>query len=494
MLTQRPLSTRWIRTVATILAIALVAAACGGDESSLVADATSGTAETEGGSEFCNALGEGLVPTVENLTAETITDDVEAAAFAGFDEARQIVPADAPEGLDTFLDLLTVTLANESDSNIETDIEVDGAELLSLATTDVDQIPVYLETECSGTPGISQLADSFSGFGDDFENGLEERLGAGTANAATTDATTTTTTTIPEIPRERVELSANPGSINYLESAVIVELVEALNHDPGDLDNPLLEESFFALVSFDVQTENFSLSLDSDSISLVDPDGRSQAGSQLFDRTGESQFRVSLDARDSARFSVSFSLEEPLVDLSGWTLWIDPGSEVPEQLPLTGPIEQVYPIELEAGQGGTVILPSLFISCQPGPFDVEVREAAVTVQVQSRNRLFRAPAETRFVTISADLVNQSEDARVFNGQPCDARFAQFEYTIGLEADGRLLSGDIQDRDLSYQEAGEARERRTLYQVPFDTQILRLLGEQGELIAEWDVSLPLVDGR
>ena len=483
-----PTTRRWPRLVAIVISLAVFATACGGgDNSSLVADATSGGASATNSTEFCAGLGAAVGPGVD----DELTDENKAIALEGFDAARQALPDNAPPGFDLLLDLMVGAFGAEDPTlgMLEAFAAMDDP--ARLEAIDSDEVMNFLLTECADTPGIEQLSAAFAGLDVGDSSSEQATSEPGQASEAAPADTTTTTTTIPEFDRERVELAADTGSANYFESAVIVELVEALNHDPEDLDDPLLQEAFFALVSFDVQTEDVGFSLGADNFSLVDPDGRAQAGTQLFGRTGETEFSVRLDSRDAVRFSVAFPLEEQLADLAGWSLWIGGGSTVPEQLPLTEPIEAPYPIDLEAGQTGSAIVASANGSCDAAPFAAEVREAAVTLEQRNFGRLNRAEAENRFVTIFVDFTNNFPGG---GSNFCPNSYLTAGYTFALETDGRSLAGDQRDPKFGVHDVGETRELEVNFEIPVDAEVLRLLGEQGEFIAEWNVSLPLVDGR
>ncbi len=499
------------RIAAGAVGLALLAGACGGGDDALPADAFLGAEPAN----FCAAVtnGIGASQTEAGPDSDSLNTSIRLFRYADAN-----LPSGAPDGMGRFI-TTTIDVAEMVRESLDRGESLDSsmseeaeAALSELATIDFESLGAWLQDECGGVDGVDEavlagLTTAGPSGGFDFDDDDDGSATGGLDAAADDDAiamdgdaTESGGSAVgadaapPEttIPKQRIVVFEGGSAATYLDTAVEVERIEALNHAPESFmaDVPATGDEFYVVISVYAETDEASNRFAASDFVLVDDTGRPTSGAILMMPSGEPTSSVQLDTRDSASFEVAFERDVLVADLTGWRLSIDRDGDVPEFLPIGVPVDQPYPIALDASAAGSVIVESAVGACDAAVVDVAIVEASIGVEADDGRRLHRADAGQRYVSITVDALNTAEAT----GSQCDLTTPVFSYEFRLLVDGRPIASTHATENFEYLAPGASQLTNLTFEVPVEATELELVGAADESIATWSITLPTIGGE
>lgn len=494
----RPVGTKLTRTkltrtrvFAAIAAFGLLASACGGSgDDGLAADADSaGVARS-----FCDSVAD-LGATIQSSSPTT---DQAAAAAA----TMELMPADAPAFATDYFQAIADTTqlqAAGADSSIAEAAWANGQHLqvsaflgatcpdssFTSSATFQGMIAMGMEMQASGTLGSDDTA-SASPTTTVAEAATQDEDDAGNTAAPTTSAGL-----------NRILLGEGEASGIYAQVEWTIGEIYSSNATRSTLFTDEAEpgnNEFWALVEVDGETQaNIRASYSKDEFFLTSPEGLTMNGEIMVDRFGENIYGgVDFDGQENKSAFVLFATPEQITNIDGWTLSVKAGNQIPLILPLAGPADAVETnIALPAVETFGVRGDTTWDECS-STYDLTILDTALTIESSYNNSIRRSNEGERFLVISYDIQNTTEDV---SGFPCISSAAgnfDPEY-LRLSIDGRVSTPEALEHDRI--EEGSTIAGQAVYIVPAEATELTLLGETfEEVYTTWQVDIPALPGE
>jgi len=472
------------RIVVALLAIALVASACGSDGDPVAAgDDEAGTdgvasAEVEGVDDGCG-------PFFAMQEFFSVTEAVDRDAIEGvLDDTRDAI--DVAEGesdatvqlLEMYEDVWVAGL-----DTMEGDSPVASDEFLGQAIIDADlQLDELEDLAAEAGPYVQRVCglDLFS-----EASGSNEGDSRAAEVAGADAGSTTTSTTIPIEAVLEVEEDSSGASRNYAGVTLEVGEIWRTNQDPVEVLQGGGEgtESEMVMVGVRFTNEGTSrMQFDPSAVRWMGADGSLTDATTFLTEQGESEFSIVLEASSSVAVYVVFPDPGPTTDAA---LYISRPEEEPESIPLGGGAsESENTLTLDDGDSGSAFVQ--FTSVCGFGLDTEVRSVEISPNAEDRDGKGLRAGRDRLL-VSIDLaVTMTEGADTL-GCP------NFVPVNALDTRLSLSSGDqVAPTELSFASA-ELRSTvvdSLVFDVPADFDELSLTTVEDNDLGTWtDIELP-----
>ena len=494
------------------LLFAVIAAACGGEESvdsaaSAIDEAAEDIASSEGvdrddsvdpdPEEFCRAL-RGLDEAFDATIGSEEPLPLDALEEA--EETLRLIPSEAPHDVVDFIDVHVMALVIDSESQ---EFEANFERLLEI---DNDVLQTYIARTCVGfevRQGGQLLASTLTLMvADAFESAGSNAEDSGASQAASAE-TTTTTTEAPPVPSVENLLLTGDGSLTANYERISFEVEQAISTN-GEIDGflqgdevPAGDANYLVIDLFAEATSDAQNSFSSNDLLLIDPDGRATPAFGTFTSAGVSELGIDIASRSSVETRVVFETNELLTTVDGYVLAIDRDDRVPAQIDLAGANVSEYPLALETGITASMESTNLSPDCDADIWSTTITEAVVVLEDGSSVRVTRTPRNTRLVRFTVEALNETViDETDLEDLFCEAGSGQSSrLNFRLMADGRPLAAAITIESANRHLPGELGIFNLTYEVSADATDLVLVGTRDEdVLGTWTLDAPPVPGE